>query len=330
MKRIEVMGKGPFGGGDYIDIYPEYIHRNLQQLNFHNYLSVIDENWPSFTESYNIEDKIVSIEYKSNNVGYRSNNFINPKELLILGCSQTLGTGVHDEFSWPSLLSNKLNVDFDRLAVGGDSVQGQVIKAFEYFRTVGNPKLIVATFPIFRMEAPIFKEIFDFTKMSIDCNKDVLENKKVYSIQSFKSLNDFDKYLKTPFNPENIFTKEFCVQTSFTFISILEQYCMSNNISILWNLWDDYEKNLYNYIKSEPSLFHVLKNYHIHDLDIADPISHHGSFGFETDCHKEYANYPLFSKASDWKQNRSGHWSGHKHIHVAESFYKKIKENNLI
>lgn len=331
MLKIEVEGLGPFGGGDYINVYAEHIHRNLQQLNFHNWLSEIKEPWPIFVENYSKhEDKTGLIEYKLNNMGYRCENFINPKDLLILGCSQTQGTGMHDEFSWPFLLANKLNVDFDRLAVGGDSIQGQVIKAFEYFRVVGNPKLIVATFPIFRMEVPIFKEMFDFTKMSIESNIDVLENKKVYPIQSLKSLDSSDKYLKKPFNPEDVFTKEFSVQISFVFISILEQYCRSNNIGIIWNIWNDYEKNLYNYIKSEPSLSHVLNNYHIHNLEIADPFDSNGNFDFETDCHKEYSNYSLFSKANDWKPNNSGHWSGHKHMHVAESFYTEIKKRNLI
>lgn len=318
----KVKSEGKNGKEEFLTIYPEFIHRNLQQLHFHNYESLFNAEWPPFISKS-------GVVYRSNSYGYRSEDFDSPQDLLILGCSQTLGVGIDDEFSWPVLLSNKLNTKFARLSVGGDSIQGQVIKAFEYFRVVGNPKIIVATFPLFRLELPILKDIFDFKKMSIDYNKDALKHKKVYSVQSINSVKNVDTYLKKPISPENIFTKEFSIYINFIFISMLEQYCRSNNIKIIWNIWEDYEKSLYKYIESEKSLNHILENYHFGDMETEDPFNRLADFESNLTCHSEYKNHPFFNKASDWTEENPGHWSVHKHIHVAESFYREIKNRKL-
>lgn len=304
----------------YLEMDPNLIHRRLFELNsFHD-----DDQESDTKESIYLDKNLIfPVEYKNNSMSYRSKNFECVANVLILGCSQTLGDGMIDEFTWPNILCKKLKTDFHRLAVGGDSMQAQVVKAFEYFRTIGNPKLIVATFPLFRIELPKIKNFFVFKK----------ENKNLKSIANVDFSNQSvkkEKYIKSPFDPEEIIPREYALFLNFSFIAILEQYCRSNNISIIWNIWEDVDKNIYNYVKSKPHIKHVLDNYHVDEFDKENPFTYYPDFNIPMSCHSEYKDHPLFNKAADWTKERGGHWSMHKHIHVAESFYREIKKRNLI
>ena len=75
----------------------------------------------------------VYIEYKLNSQGYRCNEIDN-QEVLILGGSQTHGHGLPIELTWPFLLSKKINKDYISLAKGGDGMQSQITKAFQFFK----------------------------------------------------------------------------------------------------------------------------------------------------------------------------------------------------
>lgn len=298
------------------------IYRSLEEMNyFHEKNEIfIEEN----------ETLGVNVYYKYNNMGYRSEDFDKPKELLVLGCSQTEGQGMIDEFTWPNILSKTLGIKFDRLAMRGDSIQGQVSKAFEYFRLVGNPKLIVGTFPLYRLEIPIVDKIYNFSKNINYYNRDKARSKGVLPITLNKISEDMSKYLKRPFDPREVITRESAMHISFTFISMLEQYCETNNIGIVWNIWEDEDQGLYKYIKYNDKISHVLKNYNSYYEGPENPFNKDPGFKLNMECHSEYSSHPLFNKASDYSQESIGHWSIHKHLHVAESFYKEIKRRSLI
>jgi len=300
-----------------ININKDFFYRDISSLN-NEHLSKHPHDGAILTMP---QDTLIPIEYKKNSMTYRSGEFNLAKDILALGCSQTHGHGMIEEFTWPNLLSTKLNMSFDRLAIGGDSIQGQVTKAFEYFRSIGHPKLIVATFPLYRMEIPFIKDFFKYTSNN---------SKPVQQLQLWKKVSDDNKYLKKPFDAEQIIPMEMSIFLSFTFINMLIQYCNSNNIKIIWNIWEDKNQEIYNYIQNQKKISRILNEYYVGD-DLEDNVfSSNSDFHKKKECHSEYLDHPLFNKASDWTLHNPGHWSLHKHIHIAESFFKEINNRNLI
>ena len=93
------------------------------------------------------DSEIISIDYDVNSLGYRSKEFDGNSDMLFLGCSQTYGQGIPQENTWTDILSKKMNLSSSSLAARGDSIIGQVTKAFYYFEKFGNPKIVVALFP---------------------------------------------------------------------------------------------------------------------------------------------------------------------------------------
>ena len=69
-------------------------------------------------------------KYIKNDLGYRSQPFENKADILFLGDSYTRGDGLPENLRYPYILSKKLNSTFSSLAVGGDSLAGQVAKCF--------------------------------------------------------------------------------------------------------------------------------------------------------------------------------------------------------
>lgn len=263
------------------------------------------------------KDKIMKVPMHFNKYGYRSPDFTGTEELLVLGCSQTMGYGMLEGHTWPELLAKQLEMKYSRIAFGGESIQSQVIKAFQYFKKFGNPKIVVGTFPLFRIEMPSIP------------NKFSKEDKKDISIdQLFLHRESFDKYSKAPHNPESVLPQEVAIFYSFIFIQLLEYYCETNNIIFVWNLWEDEDRSCYKYIKNNEKIKHLLKNYYVsNNLDDGrDPIFNYES-DFKNNCHEEHANHELFYYAADYTDDFTrGHWGYHKHIHVADFFYNIIKE----
>lgn len=295
--------------GENLHFYKELLFRPLDSLNHYGPQLYPLNRVPS--THLMPQDLLMDIEYSDNSHGYRSDEFIKKEELLILGCSQTYGHGMINEFTWPYLLSKKLNMNFARLAIGGDSLQGQVLKAFEYFRIYGNPKIIVGTFPLYRMEIPYVKD-----RIGVKGSNST----RIQQLQIPGGVRP--KYVKIPYDSEVIVPREFAIFYNFIFIKILEQYCDSNNIKLIWNIWEDHHYFIYNYINNDNELKHILKNY------CGGPQDSYNTFSVSEDidleCHQEYREHILFNNAADITPNKNSHWGLHKHIHVAEEFYKKI------
>jgi hypothetical protein len=167
----------------------------------------------------------VEINYNLNSHGYRCNEF-NNQEILVLGCSQTFGSGMPNDFTWPEIFCNKINKKYSRLASRGDSINGQVYKAFSYFKEIGNPKIVVAAFPLWRLEYPVVPEKF--------LSKDDSYGKEALQVLSPSVAYFHDPYLlkfsKAPHDPIYTIPKEFVIYYNFMFIKMLEQYCYSHNI----------------------------------------------------------------------------------------------------
>jgi hypothetical protein len=252
-------------------------------------------------------------EYSFNNFGFRDNNWFGESEILAVGCSNTCGIGVPIDGSWTKILEKKINKDVRNLSRPGASIQELIYQTFAYFKTFGNPKTIICLFPDpFRMLAP--------TKKNMVGVKDIGNDQGVVSLHlnSFTNskVSERKKLLKMPYIYDDIMPMEFPLFLSMKSIHMLEQYCYSNNIKLVWSSWHAdllnvlnrlNDNNFSNFLYNEEFL--TTNNY--------------------TDCHKEYKQ--MFSEYFDSGMDieigtEYAHPGVHWHSHVADAFYKEINK----
>lgn len=257
----------------------------------------------------------LKVEYVYNSYGYRSEEFKSDNEILVLGCSQTFGVGLPQIYTWSNILSNFLEKKYSNLALPGDSIQGQTCKAFKYFEEFGNPKIIVGCFPLFRIDMP---EIID--DKSIEIKTLIFEHDYIAPIS------------KKPHALEYVIPKEATIFNSFMLLKILQQYCKTNNIIFIWDIWesskffeDFYDKN------KNLSIFNNRVDDYTYKY-IEGDNDKNGNLYYENkllECHDEIKDHPLFKRASDSDNTfDKGHFGIHKNIHIAELFlskYRKLK-----
>lgn len=279
------------------------------------------ESWNNKPHKNDINYPII---YNFNKHGYRGEEFIYNEEILILGCSQTFGMGLPEEFTWSKIFSNKANKKIHNLAQPGDSIQGQIRKSFQYFKEFGNPKVILGLFPYGRIELPFIPNVFG--KISKDGSSD--DGKNLPIIQKIileGSQNKIDKYSKIPHNPEKIIPLEVAIFYNFMFIQILEQYCKANNIDLIWTLYND--DKIEKYLKLE--LPELLNNFiNIDSVYMHSPTCKgwdDSDSEYILKCHEDLANHPLFNHASDCNHitKQKGHFGIHTNQHIADIFYKE-------
>jgi hypothetical protein len=253
------------------------------------------------------------IEYILNSDNYRSIEFDGNAEIMTLGCSYTYGLGLPSDMIWPNILSNKLDKSVVNLAQPGDSTPGQIRKAFSYFKKYGNPKIIVAAFPLYRMEFPIVPKKF------LKENDDTLNK-----IGNYIFYDDwFEDYAKSPYDPEKVIPKEVSLFYTQSHIQMLEQYCKTNGIKLIWSVWEHY-KSIFDFLsKEQPDL---LKNYCNIDWDLFFDYNtgYYNKREIECKDHDEYSSNELFYYAADRENGEFCHLGWHFHMHLAEGFYAKI------
>lgn len=92
-----------FDGSDSEELYLKNLKTNREKLEEGNWIDC-------------------GLEYKYNHYGFRSEEFdpnITPSPILFFGCSHTVGIGLHVEQTFPYLVSQKLNLPYYNLGVGG-------------------------------------------------------------------------------------------------------------------------------------------------------------------------------------------------------------------
>jgi hypothetical protein len=236
----------------------------------------------------------VPIKYDLNSYGYRCNEF-DDQEILILGCSQTEGHGLPLELTWPYLISKKMNKDYISLAKGGDGMQAQVSKAFQFFKEFYNPKYIFAVLPITRIEVPLIG-ISTNNPLKGGVGRGMMSNDLVQKIS------------KSPHIAENILPEEFAIFYNILFMRMLIQYCESNNIKLIWTHYNDSSLNNCSFKDLSDSYF---ESFYL-NIDIPE------------ECHSEFSSNQFFNNAADHNYWPPGHWGFHKQVHIAESIYSML------
>jgi hypothetical protein len=290
-------------------------------------------------------------EYTLNSLGFRCDEINSKKDLLFSGCSFTFGVGVPENGTWVSNVAKDLNIEYHNLAGCGKSVSWIVNNLFNYFKSYGNPKTLLCLFP-------------NFSRINMLSRKNHMQSKyeKVYNLDQYDKSKDspygVDQYSidlqnfyknqirisKQIHSAEEIIPPELAIYNSIEHIKMLEMYCNSNGISLLWSTWS-WQEHRYlsdnikdtgfeNFIELDVNQWHSLIYDKFYDR-------YHDSAKTFYECHNKCSSYKdchshlrikygeNFDLASDIGTKYGyHHWGVHKHIHIAESFLKGIDDYN--
>ena len=181
------------------------------------------------------EDNIV---YNYNSAGFRSDEFIehhNGSHVLFAGCSETEGAGDNIENCWPGMVYDHLSKNnslsgFFNLGRSGWGWQIILANIFEYIKKYKKPDQLFIMFPN-------LGRFYEWIEKDGD---------EVYAYRG-TIPNNSNSDPKAKVKKEKLTIKEHrSLMINFTLsIKMLEEYCRSNNIKLLWGTWD--EDDEYNY-----------------------------------------------------------------------------------
>lgn len=192
--------------------------------------------------------------YKVNTHGFRSIEFSSDTNILTAGCSFTFGTSIPFEYTWSQQLQKMIpNKKVATIAWPGMSIEVIISYIFKYFKNIGNPEMIICNFPDFYR--------FLFLEKS---SKKLIPNYTMIKNSSNLSREEKKLIEKSMYHPLWGF------YVNFEHILMLEQYCESNRIKLIWSTWsksdtvmfkDDFE--FFNDIDSFYKNLNITKNFEI-------------------------------------------------------------------
>lgn len=259
--------------------------------------------------SYKLNNKLIPIEILYNSLGYRGPREIDGSEdAIAIGCSQTFGYALPEEFSWPAQLSKISGLKIANLGVFGSSAEESVGRVFAYCNEFKKPKIIFALFPLFRMNfLNSSQKIITSHYTQFDNN---ITDQVFISTAMPKQDSVFPIMYRAPYKMDDILPIESAAYSSLNYIKLLIEYCKSNNIKLIWSNAE--------WLNNEILNSNISMNFY---TMIEDPISIS-----KMDCHKDAESrfgHPLYDWAADGDQY-GGHNGIHTNIHYAESFHKAI------
>jgi hypothetical protein len=335
--------------GEYSSDYPldyailnKILGNDLDQKN--RFRNVGPNNFGQYNLTKIKKDRLLvdgTHEYLLNKNGYRSPEFKNNTDIVFAGCSQTYGIGICEQGIWGSQIAKKMNLDYANISRPGASVSWIVRNLFAYFKEHGNPKYLFCLFP-------------DFYRLDIPMNPNIISSRWYTKTDSIvfgnvmlaheSDLNNRPEYSKKPHNLEDIFPIEIPFYDSCQHILMLEQYCRSNSITLIWSSWftelfvalktANQNKKYYEFFLDDTNIIDWLvvdKNGNPdregkpHTLDLYYPKNKK----IMNDCHKETQKIfsDCFNRGLDIEIKEAGpHFGVHRHTHIAESFLKALNK----
>ena len=243
--------------------------------------------------------------YKLNLHGYRGPN-LRSVDFVALGCSQTFGQGVEEEDTWPSRLSKLTGMSYVNMGVPAESSHGMLNHALAYIDKFGAPKAIVALFPGYGRFSTILNYAYNRQRLTeppyaggvslVRLNTDAREDAEI------------PKLSKRPYPIEDIISVETTMYQSLQAIKMLIEYCKVAGIKLLFSSWQE---------EMVPVMETIGYSEYVKTL----PRCYEGVI-FE-DCHSDERKI----HESRWHEGSdvSGHMGVHAHIHYAEAFAERLK-----
>lgn len=254
------------------------------------------------------------IQYRFNNVGYRGEDVNGSEKFIAIGCSQTFGSSLEEEFTWPAQLEKIFNSRVVNLGTPGDSTRGSIMKAISYINQFGKPEAIFACFPLYRSEK------FAVPGKLINSRNDLPGPFNCMYVK-----DNFKKISKAPYRYDEIIPMEDHLLEAFSFINIFSAYCKEAGIKFIWTGWETMFAS--NRVKS-------ILNENTSGFFFDDSMN---DFNFVKDnhkCHMDYVDHPLFNYAADTITDSDGAKIGHKgihwNIHMAERCYSEYLKSIAI
>jgi hypothetical protein len=211
--------------------------RNTQALFFNEIDSVVRQEEEKFLiygellrKDYDQDD---SVRYSFNSLGFRSDEFTDyhdGEHVLFAGCSETEGQGGNLESLWAYMVYKKLSETkkisgFFNLSRGGWGHDLIIANIIQYIKRYGKPDKIYMLLP----------------NMSRDFDWQGLENKEEYYIYSIKttffSVKPFILPDGTVRQKQKLKEQRDLVTKFINLIKLFEEYCVSNNIELVWSTY---------------------------------------------------------------------------------------------
>ena len=244
---------------------------------------------------YSLFGEEKEIFYRYNNIGYRGDHVDGSEEFIAIGCSQTFGTSLEEEFTWPAQLENILGSRVVNLGTPGDSARGAIMKAMAYINQFGKPKAVFACFPMARSER------FAVPGKTI--------NKKTGLPGAFNCMHLKDSFkiiAKAPYDYSEVLPLEDYILDTFSFINIFNAYCKEAGIKFIWTGWETmFASNRVKSVLDE----HTSGFFFDNDMNDFNFVKQNPK------CHLEYIDHPLFNYAADIQKEADGLFHAHKGIH---------------
>ena len=133
-----------------------------------------------------------NVEYSFNEHGFRSKSFSSENNIMFLGASNTLGTGLAVEDTWVNIVANELNSDCYNLGQGGGS-SDTMYRLASYWIEALKPKLVICLAPPsarievidgFDSEKPFFR----ISSTGITCTNDTVETSINKDLRSYYDI----------------------------------------------------------------------------------------------------------------------------------------------
>ncbi len=275
--------------------------------------------------------------YERNSFGFRSDEFIDNPDILFAGDSFVFGTGIPLKYLWSNLIAKEKGVSHQNLGSPGGSVFIIVSNIFEYCRMYGNPKTLLCIFPDFYRFTRTKNYNYGYNKYDNNrFKKDQLTDTNYWdNIQHVRPEGMGPKVVKLPTEIENILAPDNAYFLSMTMINLLEQYCKSSGINLLWTTWQEGHSRSIQKIQDRNSYglsgFIDIENYNWEwDLNLEDMKC---TYSLDKECHRDLKNEDptRFDIGFDAESGLGeAHWGSHRHQHVADIFTDAIAKRFLI
>lgn len=181
----------------------------------------------------------LSVDYKYNNDGFRSDNFIDvhhKKHILFSGCSEGEGIASPLETMWNKIVYNSLNSEgqysgFFNVAIDNFGFHKVIFNIINYISKYGKPDEVVLLMP-------------DICRL----NQWDVNGKNYYQI--WANPNN----LSTQKDQENFMN---AIINFIPFMKLFESYCDSNNIKLTWSTWSQTEGQVFSMLGAFKHFFEI-------------------------------------------------------------------------
>jgi hypothetical protein len=271
--------------------------------------------------------------YDINGFGFRGQIDEN-SDILASGCSITFGLGVPESGRWTNFLSNKANKSVMNLGNPGASVESICKDIIHYCMNNKMPKEIFCLMPdFFRRMVVVDKEFYkskikrgEIGKIDaleyIYCNPKIIRSKD----SVFMDVED-QTYIEDSVSPHQL------ILDSVNFISILESFCLTNNIKLYWTTWDLSTSLIMQELSNLENF--KLKNFRpLLPPEAAFAVDPSISAYCDLDHQTGFENNLAWPKGTDYsiinrkKVKKWAHPGIHFQYHVADFFYNLSKEDD--